>query len=46
MIPDGASLQVTRMYAKGVGFEFPFVVAAVSAQEVIPGSAGQAGKII
>jgi hypothetical protein len=40
IISDGVSLQATRVYAKGVGFEFLFAVAGVSAQETIPGSAG------
>jgi len=46
MISGEASLQVTRICAKGVGFEFLFAVAGVSAQGVISGSARQAAKII
>ena len=41
---DEVSLQVARMYAKGVWFEFPFEVPEVPAQEIIPGPAGQAGR--
>ncbi len=37
---DEVSLQVARMYAKGVWFEFPFEVPEVPAQEIIPGPAG------
>jgi hypothetical protein len=41
---DDVSLQATRMYAKGVWFEFPFEVPEVPAQEITPGPAGQAGR--
>jgi hypothetical protein len=46
VVPDEASLQVTGTYAKGKGFEFPFEVPGVLAQEVISGPAWGGRKIV